>query len=281
MSSAVYTTTVETDYQTHSVIADTLTGSAALMWSLIDDGAVQPYTSPIVSQMGYSSTTYGADYATTSIQPNVLVYNPTYLTQHDIPIPTSWQNLTNPVYKGLITFQNPATLSSTGGIFYYLAQQMTNSSWNTLMKGIAANNPIVTTSPVTSVDDVYEGTAAIGITIFNDYSSLLSAGTTTNSSLAIDEQGQFSTSIYTPGYVSIANGAPDPYMGELMESWLLSPPGQTAFAFIATVPLFTPIAQELNEVPSSLTLVNGFGNPALFNDTGSWSDLFNNIFSGT
>ena len=179
------------------------------------------------------------NYATTSIQPAVLLYNPTYLKNHNIPIPTTWQNLTNPIYKGLMTMQNPATLSNVGLEMYWLSYNFgyTNSTWNSLMKGIAANNPIITTDPVISTAQVYTGQAAIGVgIIYNDYTAIInnaSSGANPNN-LAIDELGQFATAPIAPGLVGVAAGAPHPAMGELMEDWLLSPPGQYALGLTAS-----------------------------------------------
>lgn len=148
------------------------------------------------------------------------------------------------------------------------------------MKGIVANDPIVTTDPTISTSDVYTGAAAIGIGIvYDDYTAVVNNATSgaTSSNLAIDEQGQFGTSPISPGLVGVAAGAPHPAMGELMEDWLLSPPGQYALGLTAHVPLYQPVALQLNELPAGLTIVSAVQNPEIELDTASWSTLFNNL----
>ena len=281
LSSTVYAATVEAAYTAHQVTADTLTGSAAIFFSVIQSGAVANYRSNMITQLGYDPSTYGVNYATTSIQPTVIVYNPAYLTAHKLPIPTTWQNLTNPIYKGLISFQNPSTLSNAGLELYWLSYNFgyTNATWTTLMKGIAANNPIITTDPVISTTDVYTGQAAIAITLYNDYTAIVNNATSgaTASNLALDIQGQFATAPIAPGLVGVASGAPHPAMGELMEDWLLSPPGQYALGLTAHVPLYQPVAIQLNEIPTGLIIVSAVQNPAIETDTAAWSTLFNNL----
>ena len=283
VSSTTYATTVLAAYNANKVTADTLTGSAAIFFAVIQGGAVANYKSNMLGQLGYTSDTFGPNYATTSIQPAVLLYNPTYLKNHNIPIPTTWQNLTNPIYKGLLTMQNPATLSNVGLEMYWLSYNFgyTNSTWNSLMKGIAANNPIITTDPVISTAQVYTSQAAIGVgIIYNDYTAVINNGSSgaNPNNLAIDMQGQFGTAPIAPGLVGVAANAPHPAMGELMEDWLLSPPGQYALGLTAHVPLYQPVAIQLNEIPAGLTIVSAVQNPAIETDTASWSTLFHNIF---
>ena len=147
------------------------------------------------------------------------------------------------------------------------------------MKGIAANNPIITTDPVISTTDVYTGQAAIAITLYNDYTAIVNNATSgaTASNLALDIQGQFATAPIAPGLVGVASGAPHPAMGELMEDWLLSPPGQYALGLTAHVPLYQPVAIQLNEIPTGLIIVSAVQNPAIETDTAAWSTLFNNL----
>ncbi len=281
-SSTTFATSVEAAYNNHAVTADVLTGSPSIFFPVIQSGAVANYMSNMIAQLGYNASTYGPQYATASIEPTVLLYNPTYLRIHDIPIPTTWQNLTNPIYKGLITMQNPSMLASSGLELYWLSYNLgyTNTTWTSLMKGIAANDPIITTDPTISTADVYNGQAAIGVGIvYDDFTSVINNVTSgaSPSNLAIDEQGQFAISPVSPLLVGVANGAPHQAMGRLMEDWLLSPPGQYALGLTAQVPLYQPIAFQLNELPPGLTIVNAVQDPAVETDSASWATLFNNL----
>jgi len=45
----------------------------------------------------------------------------------------------------------------------------------------------------------------------------------------------------------------------------------------AHVPLYQPVAIQLNEIPTGLTIVSAVQNPAIESDTAAWSTLFNNL----
>lgn len=273
-STAQLTTTVISAYQAHNVQADVITGTLAGLIPTVPAGAVMNYTSPLVPFMNYTSDSYGPAWVTTNRAIVHMIYNPKVMAANNLPIPKSWSDLTNPVYKNWIAFQTGTALGITTAEFYYLSTQMSNSSWTTLMQGIAANNPIITSTAGNAEQDVISGQAAIGIATFDDYVSDLKANASVP--MAFDD---IEPIVYTPGVVMITNGAPHPNMAKLFEAFYISVPGQTGVLCTNHDPYMSSLSSNLlSYLPSDYRLVNAYANTALLTDSGSWSDTFKTIF---
>jgi len=275
LSTAAETTQLISGYQAHSVQADIATGTLAGLEPAIAAGTMINYTTPEVGFMNYSSSAYGPNWITTNIAIVHMIYNPTVMAADKLPIPKSWSDLANPVYKGQIAFQTATALGITTAEFYYLSTQMSNSSWTTLMQGIAANDPIITQTAGNAEQDVISGQAAIGVATFDDYVTDLKGNVSPNV-LAFDD---IEPIVYTPGVVTITNGAPHPNMAKLFEAWYISIPGQLGVLCTNHDPYTSSLSSALlTYLPSDYRLVNAYANTALLSDTGSWSTLFKNIY---
>jgi ABC-type Fe3+ transport system substrate-binding protein len=275
LSTAAETTQLESNYLAHSVQADVATGTLAGLEPAIAAGTVINYTSPQLALMNYSSSAYGSNWITTNIAIVHLIYNPSVMTADHLPVPTSWAALANPIYKNQIAFQTATALGISTAEFYYLSTQMSNSSWTTLMQGIAANNPKIEQTAGNAEQDVISGQDALGIATFDDYVSDLKAGTPT-SQLAFDD---IEPIVYTPGVVTITAGAPHPNMAKLFEAWYISIPGQYGVLCTNHDPYQSQLSSALlGYLPSDYKLTNAYANTALLGDTASWSLLFKNIF---
>jgi hypothetical protein len=73
-------------------------------------------------------------------------------------------------------------------------------------------------------------------------------------------------------------------MAKLVEAWLISPQGQMATYETNHLPYQTAIGTSLlSYLPSDYKLVDAYStysNTTLFQNPGSWSDTFENIFGG-
>jgi ABC-type Fe3+ transport system substrate-binding protein len=275
LSTAAETTQLISGYQAHSVQVDVATGTLAGLQPAISAGTMINYTTPEVTLMNYTSSGYGPAWITTNIAIVHLIYNPKVMAADKLPIPKTWSDLANPVYKNQIAFQTATSLGITTAEFYYLSTQMSNSSWTTLMQGIAANNPIITQTAGNAEQAVISGQAAIGVATFDDYVSDLKGGVN-SSVLAFDD---IEPIVYTPGVVTITNGAPHPNMAKLFEAWYISIPGQLGVLCTNHDPYTSSLSSALLAyLPSDYRLTNAFANTALLADTGKWSTLFKNIF---
>ena len=210
-----------------------------------------------------------------------MIYNPELLKQDNLPLPTSWTDLANPIYKDKLVFQSAAALSITTAEFYYLYTTMGNSSgqWTNLMKGIAANHPGLPGTAGAAESEVLNGQAVIGIDTVDSYVTALKGDA--NAPLRLVD---IEPLVYTPGVVAITTDAPHPAMAKLVEAWLISVPGQTATYETNHLPYQTALgAPLLAYLPPDYKLVDAYStysNTQLFQNPGAWSDTFDSMFGG-
>jgi len=276
VSAATETTQLISGHTQNKVTADVATGTLAGLIPAYQQGAIMNYTSPLVPFMNYSADGYGPGWVTTNRAIVHMIYNPKVLAANNLPVPKSWSDLANPVYKNQIAFQTATSLSITTAEFYYLFTSGGNASgsWNTLMKGIAANNPIITSTAGNAEQDVISGQAAIGVATFDDYVSDLKANASVPLSFADIEP-----IVYTPGVVMLTAGTPHPAMAKLFEAFYISVPGQTGVLCTNHDPYMASLSTNLlTYLPADYRLVNAYSNTALFSNTGAWSDTFKTIF---
>ena len=276
-SASDLTTHILSDYQTKNFQADIVTGTLAPLIPAYRGGALLNYTSPMAKAMNYTSDAVGPAWVVEDLAPVDLVYNPTLLPASQVP--KSWADLANPIYNGKLAFQSPSSLSITTAKFYYLYTVMGNSSgqWTSLMKGIAANHPMITSTAGAAESYVLNGQAAIGIDTLDSYVTAVKASPNVPLKLIDIEP-----TVYTPGVVGIASGAPHPNMAKLMEAWFISPEGQTGVYQTNHLPYTTSAGTGLTSyLPSDYKLVDAYStyaNTPLFQNTGAWSDTFRAIF---
>jgi ABC-type Fe3+ transport system substrate-binding protein len=274
LSASAETTQLVSNFQAHSVQADVATGTLAGLIPAVQAGVFINYTTPQIQFMNYTSDGYGPSWVTTNRAIVHMIYNPNVLAKDNLPVPKNWSDLANPVYKNQIAFQTATSLSITTAEFYYLSTQMSNASWTSLMKGIAANNPLITQTAANAEQDVITGQAAIGIATFDDYVSDLKANASTPIKFA-----DINPVVYTPGVVAITAGAPHPNMAKLFEAFYISVPGQTGVLCTNHDPYMSSLsANLLTYLPPDYHLVNAYTNTALLQDSGSWSTLFKTIY---
>ena len=113
LSTAAETTQLISAYQAHAVQTDVATGTLAGLMPAIAAGAMLNYTTPEVGFMNYSSSAYGPAWITTNIAIVHMIYNPKVMAADKLPIPKSWSDLANPVYKNQIAFQTATALGIT------------------------------------------------------------------------------------------------------------------------------------------------------------------------
>jgi len=279
LSAADETTDVLSEYQAHIQVADLVTGTLAPLIPDYQGGAFLNYTSPEVQFMNYTAEAVGPAWVTTDLAIVFMIYNPSLLPANQVP--KSWSDLANPIYNGKLVFQSAASLSITAAEFYYLYQTMGNSSgqWTNLMKGIAANHPGLPSTAGAAESQVLNGQAKVGIDTLDSYVTALKGDPAAPLKIV-----DLEPLVYTPGVVAITANAQHPAMAKLVEAWLISPEGQMATYETNHLPYQTSIgAPLLSYLPSDYKLVDAYStysNTALFQNPGSWSDTFENIFGG-
>jgi len=278
LSAAQLSTRTISEYQAKAVQADVVEGTIGPYYPNILAGAIQNYTSPLITQLNYSQGDYDKNGAWTVVfqSPADIVYNPKVLTQLGLPVPTTWTDLANPQYKGHIDFQTGTNLATTGSVFYWLYKQMGNASWTQLMKNIAANNPTIATSGGAVTTNAVTGQVPIGIGIYSDY---LTAKATPNATVAVVTPNP---TLENPAVAGIAANAAHPEMARLMIDWWISPAGQSAIASSGRTPYNPVLAQNLGIVPPGIPAVNAWGNDiqTVFPNASYWSAIYKSFFGG-
>lgn len=275
-SPADIATSALSEYRAGHVTADVLIDTLGSMISALVAGVAVNYTNPMISLMNYSAGTYDSNGLWTigfGI-PIVVVYNKNLVDAAHVP--TTWQNLTDSYWKGKIVLDDPKTLNVAGTLFAHLYPIMGNASWTTLMQGIAANNPIKTTSAGDSFTDVAQGTAAIGIGLVNDYLSALSQPTVNVSVAWIPPV----TSLPVP--CALCASAPHPNFAKLFLNWFASGAGQYSIADTGRVPSSTAIASFTilaGVLPPGTSIAAAAGNnPDYYLNPTNWSTTYQGIF---
>lgn len=280
LSAGQITTEAISDYQANQVKFDDIWVTEGIVYPVILAGGILNYsTNPLLSPssgLNYTGSAVGVNdtFVVTFLSVVVLQYNPSVMAANNLPVPQNWSALANPIYKGFIGMQTATSLSATTGLFYYLYTQMGNSSgqWTSLMNGIAANQPVITSSSSATTSNIATGKVALGPGLYND---CLSAATETPGKIACK---QLSPTPYNPGVTAITKNAPDPAMAQLFLQWTMTAAGQLALATSNRAPLTPFIANEFHLVPPNGTVVNSYTNPAIFQNPTAWSTTFKNIF---
>ena len=158
------------------------------------------------------------------------------INTHNLPaneIPTSFLNLTNPMYKGKIILENPSTSTTTGLAFYslvyqYYMQKANNntataqSNFKTYMSALMNNS----VAPFQSDDENAE--VALG----QSNSAAITIDWTYMPSLYHSEDGYalspdlLNSTVLGPTAMSIVKGAPHMTYAEDFVNWVLSKQGQ-------------------------------------------------------
>jgi iron(III) transport system substrate-binding protein len=158
------------------------------------------------------------------------------INTHNLPkneIPTSFLNLTNPIYKGKIILENPSTSTTTGLAFYSLVYQYymqkadnntatAQSNFKTYMSALMNNSA----TPIQSDDENAEvalgQSSSAGITIDWTYMPSLyhsEDGYTLSPDL-------LNSTVLGPTAMSIVKGAPQMTYAQDFVNWVLSTQGQ-------------------------------------------------------
>lgn len=165
-----------------SPVADVLFGGAPSAYIGADQqGVLMSYEPPEVKNdqifLSESGVLYSKDWAWYAFTYNILgiIINTQQMSKYNLPTPHSWWDLLNPVYKGHIIIENPATSTTTGLGFFSLIWQIYIAKYG-MQNGTSAFENYVKTfmsnvvSPITP-DDMHaetvlgEGTDGAAITI--------------------------------------------------------------------------------------------------------------------
>jgi len=265
------------EYTAGNVQADVLIDTLGSLTSALIGGVAENYTNPMIALMNYTAGTYEphGQWTVGFGLPIVVAYN-TILVNSSM-VPTSWQNLTASFWNGKMAIDDPKTLNVAGSLFAHLYPIMGNTSWTTLMQGIAANNPTKTQSAGESFTKVASGDAYIATGLINDYLAGIHQTPPVNVSIAWIEPV---TSL--PIVTVLCKNAPHPNFAKLFIQWFASGAGQYSIANTGRVPMHGPIAAGTilaGVLPSGVSIAGvASNNPDYYASPTKWSTTYQNIF---
>ncbi len=263
-----------TEYQAGHVVADVFQNSLALLYEIKSAGAAQPYNNYVMAMDNYSSSFVDPDnvWHAFVVAPLTIFYN-TNLVTDTSTLPKTWTDLTNPIWKGHIAMDKPASLNVAGLVFATLEPQMGNATWTTFLQNLAANDPIYEASGGDSYSAVASGQASIGIGFINDYLSGVG-----KAPVAVVN---FNPTIVLVGATALATNGPHPFCGRLLLQWLESYSGQFALSKTERGPAHPSLTASFYSgvYPSGTQfLVGATGAPTYFTDSSGWASYYTSIF---
>jgi ABC-type Fe3+ transport system substrate-binding protein len=267
-----------TQFQAGKVQTDVVSNALASLMELNASGVLQSYNNYQEAIEGYPP---GYTIAPGLIHPStedidLLAYN-TKLVTNTANLPTSIQGLEQSQWNGKIAIDNPSTASVSPEYFATFEPSMGNATWTSVMKGIAANNPILTTAASASLSDLESGQAELAVVLLSAYNTAVAAGN------PIAVVPGFYGQAHVTG-ISLAADAPQPACGELLVQWWTSYSGQEMIVQTgrgAQLPSVREInaTQIIGYLPPATTVEPPSNVPtSYYTDATGWQGYYGTIF---
>lgn len=249
-------------------LVDIAGGCQSLMYPVLLANFTVPYANPELKDYPAGTTSPTNAWTPTFNVASVIEYNTELVTAANAP--KSIADLANPAFKGMVTFNAPSGLEDDNALFTIPYQTMGNASWTTMMKAIAANNPVLTPTSSVAENNVATGQDAVGIA-------------TLSGAITAQRAGAPIGIVYTnpvpidPCVEAIAKNAPHPAMAKLFLQWVASFSGQLTASQIFGLP--SPLAAVNGAVnlpiPNTVTYAS---DPTLYSNPDHWKAAFHSIF---
>jgi ABC-type Fe3+ transport system substrate-binding protein len=179
------------------------------------------------------------------------------------------QYLTNPIWNGKIVFDNPVTEGGAGLTLAEVEPAMGNATWTSIMTGIAANHPTITSSGSAAYTFVSSGQDAIGFAHYDDYLSGLAKGAPVKWVFFNPMPVAFTA-------IAMTKDAPEPAMAELFIEFVLSVTGQQTYVANSYFPVAPVVLQAHNIIPANVTLLTS---NQVANNLSQFATAFSKIFA--
>lgn len=209
---------VITEQRGKQFTADVVSGDSPQVAQLLQAGALQPYTpkdqSPLPSGLSLPEGYEGIVYVVTT----VVAYNPEIVKQKGLPVPTGWQDLTQPAWKGQFSID-------PGAVNWYdsLVNGMGHDAALNLLKGLGANKPVFVESHTQALTQVQAGEPAGAATAYGYKASSLKKKNAKTVEFVNSTQLPSSLTL-----IDVVKNAPHPAAARLFEDWMVSQAGQQA-----------------------------------------------------
>jgi iron(III) transport system substrate-binding protein len=198
--------------------ADVVSGDSPQVAQLLQAGSLQPYTPKDISELpsgldlpkGYEGVVYAV---TTTV-----AYNPKLVQQKGLPVPKSWEDLTQPAWKGQFSIDPSAV-----NWYDSLVQSMGHDKALDLLKRLGANSPVFVESHTQALTQVQAGEPIGAATAYGYKASSLKEKTP--GSVEFVNSNPLPASLTL---VDVVKDAPHPAASRLFVDWIVSKAGQQA-----------------------------------------------------
>jgi iron(III) transport system substrate-binding protein len=213
---------VITEQRGHQYSADVVSGDSPQIAQLLQAGALQPYTPkdlpPLPKGLSMPAGYRGIVYVVTTS----IAYNPTVVKQKGLPVPTSWEDLTKPAWKGQFSID-------PGAVNWYdsLIKTMGHEKALALLTGLGNNKPVFVESHTQALTDVQAGEPVGAATAYGYKASKLKKKTPTEVEFVNANPLPASLNL-----VDVVRNAPHPAAARLFDDWIVSKEGQAAVVSI-------------------------------------------------
>lgn len=181
-------------------------------------GLLLPYTSPNAAQV--PASLQHSHYVAQGISALAIVWN----SQSGVPRPSEWSDLTQPVYRDLVTMPDPAQSGSAFDLVAGLEAAMGEQGWQ-LLSDLVGNQMIVSGPNAAALNPVLQGAKAV---VFGavDYISYGRAARGESVEVIVPKSG----TVIAPRPMMILQSTPHPETAQAFMDYVLSDEGQTMVA---------------------------------------------------
>nr|HEX2930656.1 extracellular solute-binding protein [Candidatus Binatia bacterium] len=255
------TTRTLTEYQGNQSSVDVILTEAPLV--LHAAGASQPYA----TVQANSLFVHDSIAPVVSLQIQALSYNTRKMKPEEAP--KSWEDITNPKYKGIVALDDPMRAGPLSGMLAAFKDDWKDDArWARFITGLKSLNVTIHKSTSAMIRLVVAGEYSIAMpALFHDVVREKDIGS------PIDF-AKGALPVVSPQQAAIYAKAPHPTAGKLFAEWLISPEGQAAIDAVGR-------ASSRKGVKSKTSIENGWGpntrpivvaNKSYIEDARKWLD---------
>jgi iron(III) transport system substrate-binding protein len=217
--------------------ADVVSGDSPQVAQLLQAKALQPYTPKDSTKLpagldmpkGYEGIVY--------IVTTAIAYNPTVVRQKGLPVPKTWEDLTNPAWKGQFSIDPSAV-----NWYDSLVKGMGHDKALALLKALGGNKPVFVESHTQALTQVQAGEPAGAATGYGYKAASLKKQTPQTVEFVNPNPLPASLTL-----IDVVKGAPHPAAARLFEDWMVSQAGQQA---VVSITNHTSIRTDVTNDPS-------------------------------
>jgi iron(III) transport system substrate-binding protein len=225
---------VLTEQKGGSYNADVITGDAVQLDQLINAGALTAYDPPDLPALPKGLSLPAGHKSVIYINTTVIAYNPAALKSAGLPVPTSWDDLTKPQWKGQFSID-------PGAVNFYQSEisAIGQDKALTLVKALGDNGPKLVSSHTQALTQVEQGEPAATATAYGYLAAKDAEKDPKN--LAFVNGSALPTSL---NLASVAKEAPHPDAAKLFLDWLESKAGQQVIVQVTNQTSLRPDVQD-------------------------------------